>query len=118
MKTVVELLKEEIKESNNYSKSNFGASVGEDFPEIVKEVVQEEEVNMHLMMGVLFAAMGGKELGESVKDAKGDKDVMTKAILKNLPTFQEPLSFLYWGIKVGRKLERQEAEVLSKLENL
>lgn len=37
-------------------------------------------------------------------------------ILQNINIFNMPLSMLYWGIQIGRKLEQESARSLAELE--
>ena len=38
---------------------------------------------------------------------------MSQIILKNIVAFDTPLALLYWGIQIGRKMERESAAALS-----
>jgi len=36
--------------------------------------------------------------------------------VKNFTAFDTPFSFLYWGIQIGRKMERESATALKALD--
>ena len=114
------MLEEEIEASGEYSRRNFGLSTGEDFREMVEEAVKSRKVTANLILNTLMVGLAGPKLAEWMKaneTASKDADaLLSNAILSNLTAFKGPLEFLYWGIQIGRKLARQEAETLKTLE--
>ena len=111
----VQLLESEMDASAHFTKENFGLQVGDGFPELVREVVKSEKLSARLMVGLVLGSLSGRDLAESMKSevAGGQKPDMSKVILKNISAFDTPLAMLYWGIQIGRKMERESAAALS-----
>ena len=114
----MQLLESEMQTSDAFTKENFGLQVGDGFPELVREVVKSEKVQERLMIGLVLGSLSGKELAESMKSQNlktlnGEKMDMSQIILKNIVAFDTPLALLYWGIQIGRKMERESAAALS-----
>ena len=114
---IKEILEEVIKESDAYPKKNFGQMVGEGFSDFAKEATSSESLCMHLMLGLLFAGMMGKDVTESLAKMKDKSQAMSPVILENMTVFSTPLSMLYWGIEIGKRLEKENQEV-NKLEKM
>lgn len=118
-KSIASLLESEIQASDEFSKMNFGMKVGDGFPELVREVCGTEKVPMRLFLNLALGALLGKSVCEEVaaltKDDNGRLD-LGSVIVRNLSIFETPLALLWWGIQIGRKMEREEAEALRKLE--
>jgi hypothetical protein len=113
------MLDEEIVASGEFTKRNFGLQVGDGYPEIVREIVKSNRVTGHLMVMLLGAALGGRGVSEDLSRlrAQGGENLdMSRTILDNIEVFTAPLEFFYWGMQVGRKLERQEAAMLQNME--
>lgn len=114
------MLESEIKTSSEFSRRNFGLAVGDDFREMVEEIVKSKEVSALLLCGLMMGALGGKTFAESVKNdppqSAEDDGSLRRAILANMEIFKPSMEFLYWGIQVGRKLAQAEAETFKKLE--
>ena len=120
-KQIRNMLDEEIVASGDFTRQNFGLQVGDGYPEIVREVVKSSRVSGHLMVMLLASALCGKDVAESLaqmKDANKSEheDRMAKTILDHFEVFNTPLEFFYWGMQVGRKLERQESAMLRDME--
>lgn len=112
-----EMLEEEMKNSEQFTKENFGLQIGDGYPELVKEVAKSDKLGMRLILGMLMASFAQKELRESLGACKqGEKMNMAPVILGNLPAFDAPLSLLYWGIQIGRRIERESASVIKELD--
>jgi hypothetical protein len=113
------MLDEEIVASGEFTKRNFGLQVGDGYPEIVREIIKSNRVTGHLMVMLLGAALGGRGVSEDLAKlrAQGGENLdMSRTILDNIEVFTTPLEFFYWGIQIGRKLERQESALLRGLE--
>lgn len=109
MNAIKDLLESEIAASEEFSKLNFGLKVGDGFPEMVREIAKSEKLSMQLIIGILMVGVGG---GKGVADSMasipdGQKPNFEETILRNLSTFEIPLSLFYWGIQVGQKMERE-----------
>ncbi len=114
----VQLLESEMDASAHFTKENFGLQVGDGFPELVREVVKSEKLSARLMIGLVLGSLSGRDLAESMKSQSlktlnGEKMDMSQIILKNIVAFDTPLALLYWGIQIGRKMERESAAALS-----
>ena len=116
------MLESEIKTSGNFTKENFGMKIGDDFPEIVCEIIKSPHVTARLLVMLLAIGIGGKDaamaLSESARETgeENKEKVIQKAILSNFDAFDTPFEFFYWGIQIGRKLERQQTEALKSIE--
>ena len=111
-----EMIEAEMKESEEFSKRSFGMKVGDGFPEMVRELVSSEVVAAKLYIGILAANLLGREAVKAL-DIDSGKPQFEKAILDNLLTFEQPLSLFYWGVQVGRKMERESIAALRDIEN-
>jgi hypothetical protein len=114
------MLVEEMETSKEFTRKNFGLAVGGDFREIVEEIVRDKKINASILCGFLMTAMSAKSVGEFMarNSLKGDStsDSISEAILANLEAFKPQFEFLYWGIKIGRKLALQEVEMFKNIE--
>ena len=113
---ISQMLDEEMKVSEEFSRRNFGLHVGDEFPEMVREVAKSEKLGASLMIGMLMGSICGKEIAESMKSQGNGKLDWSRIILDNVSTFEPSLSLLYWGIQIGRKLERNQTTTITKLE--
>ena len=118
---VRELLEAEMKASTEFSRRNFGLTAGEDFREMVEGIVKSGRVVALLTVNLMTTTMAGERFGDSVKNEAESQseacEVIRKAILENLEAFKPQFEFLYWGVQIGRKMARAEAEALEKLES-
>jgi hypothetical protein len=111
------MLEDEMKASEEFTKENFGLQVGDGFPELVRETTKSDKVAMKLILGLMMGSLSGKEFAESLKPKiDGAKPDWGAAIVKNFTAFDTPFSFLYWGIQIGRKMERESATALKALD--
>jgi hypothetical protein len=120
MKSLTEMLESEIVASEQFTRQSFGLKVGDGFPELVKEVANSEKVVLRLLMGIMTAALRGHEAAKTfaiAKKADGKPDYYS-AVLSHADTYEIPLAMLYWGIEVGRKLEREEAQRTAESDKL
>ncbi len=114
----LQFLESEMDASDHFTKENFGLQVGDGFPELVREVVKSEKLAARLMIGLVLASMSGSKLAESMKAEVpyGQKLDMSKVILENISAFDTSLAMLYWGIQIGRKMERESVEALKGMD--
>jgi hypothetical protein len=111
------MLEKQMETSEQFTKENFGLQLGDGYPEMVREIVKSDKISMRLILGLTMGVILVKGIRESLEKAKeGEKMNLTPVIIKNLSAFDTPLSMLYWGIQIGRQLERQQAEALKGLE--
>ena len=69
------------------------------------------------MIGLITSSLSGRELALSMKKGMAENHLdIGSVILQNINIFDMPLSMLYWGIQIGRKLEQESARSLSELE--
>lgn len=118
-KQIRTMLDEEIEVSDRFTKDNFGLKVGDGFPELVREIAKSDKATTRLIVGLVLGALNSKELSESmgkIESVAGQKLDLSEVILKNFHAFEIPLALFYWGMQVGRKVERQEAEMLGAIE--
>lgn len=114
---LAKMLEEEMERSTQFTRDNFGLKVGDTFPDVVRSVAASENIGMKLMINVVMGAMMGKSMTEDMPTAPGPSGKLdfSPLILKYLNAFELPISLLYWGIQIGRRMEREESEVLDKL---
>ncbi len=112
-KSYAERLQEQMKDSAEFSRRNFGLKVGDGFPELVQEIAGDSRTSGYLMATLAISLIMVPKLGDGIDKSAGNP--FTKAILDNLGCFEGTLSMLYWGIQIGRQLEREEVEALKRL---
>jgi len=113
MPSIKEMLEAKQEASEQFTEDNFGLKVGDGFRELVLEFAASEKLAPMLVMNLAFGALLGKEVISDIPKEKGAS--WAPAIIKHLAVFEQPLSLLYWGIQVGRKLEREEQEALKRM---
>jgi hypothetical protein len=114
MACIKEMLKDEIRTSGEFSKRNFGLQMGDDWPDMVKELTHSNIVVAVLSMGMMKSILGIPQF--AMHSEATDPDTMQRVMLDNLDMFMTPLQMFYWGIQVGRKLQKEESETLQKME--
>lgn len=113
------MLEKQMETSKEFTATNFGLAIGDDFPEMVKEVIKSEKVTATLLCDLLIVGLTSPTIGKSLQPSPLNPESyppLEGVILKHLETFKPSLQFLYWGIQIGRQLERQQAETLKGLE--
>jgi hypothetical protein len=111
--TIVATLEEQMKQSAEFTRHNFGLQLGSDYPEIVREVLKSEKVCAEIAKNWFVGAL---QSGEILKGFRGGPAGMMSDISGEPRVYSEAMNFLYWGIQVGRALERESAEALRKME--
>lgn len=110
----VEMLEEIIKESRKYPETHFGLKVGEGWPAFVTEMLESKELRSEIggamLLAMMLPLMGTKEKLAAIPPGHPDP---FNAIARDPLFYENPLKFLYYGYKIGRR----EAE-LEKLEKL
>jgi len=109
MKSYVQLLEDEIHSSKQFTQQNFGLKVGDGFPEMVREIVGSKEVSAQLLVNLMMVGLCGKDVADSLKRTDGRSSELAVAGLENSLGFETPLSMFYWGVQVGRKMEKEVA---------
>lgn len=104
------MVEAEMMASKKFTEENFGLKVGDGFPELVREIAKSDKLTISLFMNVVLGALMGKDMAEDAKVPEGQKPDFGAVILKHLTIFEGPLSLLYWGIEVGRKMEAAERD--------
>lgn len=113
MQSIKQMLEFEMEQSEKFTKRNFGLKVGDGFPELVREIAESDKVATRLVISLVMGAMMGKGIAESMPKDKNES--WSPVIMDNLSVFENPLSLLYWGIQIGRKMERDEEKSLRKM---
>lgn len=109
------MLKEERERSKKFKEANFGLMTGDGFPEMVVELAGE--VGQEIFFRIVLASLLGKEaLKEIASLPEGVAPDWTHLVRKNMNIFELPFSLFYWGVQVGRRMEREEAQSLRILE--
>lgn len=109
-----ERLEAEIAKSEQFTKNNFGLQIGDEYPEMVRELAKSEKVSIRLIMGLVMGSFGGKEISECLKlQSEDGKPDLSTAILRNAAVFETPLALFYWGVQVGRQIEREQSSLIN-----
>ena len=112
-----QMLEAEMEKSGEFAKSNFGLKVGDGYPELVREIGKSKFVGASLMLHVMIIGLsGGQGIKQSFEREKGADVDWEKVIIQNLDVFQGPIEMLYWGIEIGRRLQKEEDRAVGGLE--
>jgi hypothetical protein len=104
------ILEKELMASGEFDRKNPGLSTGDGFREMVEEAVKSTRVNAILMRNIVMFELEWPNIRSWVKaNPCSGENYNAKSILANFDAFEGQMQFLYWGIQIGRKLERQEA---------
>jgi hypothetical protein len=119
MQSIKDMLEAEMKASQQFTNENFGLKVGDSFPEMVREVVKYDHFAMQLIMQLAIGGIMGLDVVKDISMMGEDrhKQPWGPIILQHLFVFEMPLSLLYWGMQIGRKLERDEQRAVAGLDN-
>jgi hypothetical protein len=112
---IAEMLVQQMEASQDFTKKNFGLAVGSAYPEIVRECLADERVALKLFMNAIRISLSGSKIYEALqndeKESKGPSNMVSAE-----PIFYEAgMEFFYWGLQIGRMLEREEARALNAL---
>jgi len=109
---IKDMLKEEIKKSADFQKRNFGLRMGDGYPEMVKELCRSSTAVAHLCVGFVKTLAAAPSCGSGMPQAT-DADAMQEAMLERLPVFESQFDMMYWGIQIGRRMQREEDAALA-----
>lgn len=110
MKSLIERLKEEMDKSERFTRENYGLMVGDGFPEMCREVTKWPPFAVRIFKAFAIQTVSGINLLDRTK--AGDMTGLAQS-----PELNElPMSMLYWGVQIGRQMQREEAEALRKME--
>lgn len=113
----LKMLEEEMRTSDQFTKENFGLQIGDGYPDLVREIVKSDNLTGRLLIGLITSSLSGRELALSMEKGMAENHLdIGSVILQNINIFNMPLSMLYWGIQIGRKLEQESARSLAELE--
>lgn len=115
MKKIVQLLTEQIEASRVFTKRNFGLEVGSDYPEIVRECVAEDSVAMILFIDTLKIMMASKDEIQEALESKGVEKGPSCLVSQHSIFYGIGMKFFYWGMQVGRELEKAQNSTLSSM---
>lgn len=116
LKKLSQMLKDEIKASMQFEQSNKGLRVGSDFDEVTKDILHSDTVCSILVAGATLAFQQGPgPLVKSMLSSNGQPGCGEDIILNNKPIFVSPLQMFYWGMQVGRKLQKEEIDLLASI---
>lgn len=116
MPRIKELLKEQIKMSNEFSQKNFGLLMGDGFPEMVKEMFHSTTACSVLLGGLVKTVLffNPRKMAERPTDSPESQEAF---MMDNIDVFRSQLDMFYWGIQIGRRLEREEAAAMKSIED-
>ena len=112
---IAELLAQEMETSKQFANENFGTKIGSDYGPIVLECIDNERVRVAILMSFIKNSFSAKGVAEAVP---ANADQLPNFIRRTPAIYQTPAEFFYWGIQVGRKLEREQAAALSQIAEL
>lgn len=117
MQRIVDMLEEEMGKSIKYTEKNFGSMIGDGFPELVTEVSTSSTVAMQLVAGMALTSLTCGALAEPLKNMpRDDRTAIGRVVRDNAALFQSPLGMLYWGIEIGKRLGKEQAESERQIE--
>lgn len=109
------MLEEERGKSKAFRDANFGQMVGDGFPEMAMELA--DAVGQETLLKTMLAPLIGKKLIDEVTSLpEGVTPDWRRLVRENMTMFELPFGLFYWGVQVGRRLEREEAETLRRME--
>lgn len=118
MKHFSQLMKEEVKASNKFAQDNPGLRIGDDFPEILADVLHSDSCAGHIIHAATKAlASGGVGIQHSLMQFTGEPGTLKNVVTSNMETMEPILALLYWGIQIGRK-DQQKNNSVTELEKL
>jgi hypothetical protein len=103
MKTIAQRLKEQQARSDEFTRKSFGLPIGDGYMELVREITGNTDLARKMAIaGVLnLFALRVNVLASSAEAAAASPNI-----------YSIPLEHLYWGIEIGREMEREQAAVL------
>lgn len=107
------MLEEEIKRSETYAEDNFGAPMGSDWAEITREILANEPACVSIFARFMAAMLSKTEIAEKMKIVK--EGSIPELLVKMPKIYINAAEFFYWGIQIGRRLEREQAAMLKNL---
>lgn len=110
MKKVSVALKEEMAKSEAFTRENWGLALGEDFPEIAKDLLADSKLAEKLAGTWLVDRLRGSSVLDKLTDLGP-----VESVRKHPEILKPYFEFLYWGIQIGRKMEREQAEALASI---
>lgn len=109
--TLAQRLVAQIQKSNEYSKKNFGAAVGEDFPPMCRELIQSKQVALTIIVDYLELMLSQGDVKDSMKDHNEMlKNGPFKFIEDQPVIYKHVMEFFYYGLQIGRELEREASQ--------
>lgn len=114
------MLKAEILATKEYT---GWEQMGPEFEAVVTDILHSDTVaSVLLSIPSLMQGMGGTlrvvaAVAEKVQSTPDGNlhGRMGEVVKENLPLFGMPLSLFYWGLKIGKQLAQQEAEMVSQV---
>lgn len=123
--TYAKMLEEEIAASEKFTKENFGLRLGDGYPEMARELAASKRASMKLVANITRIILNLDEVGASIaalpspdygRDGGDQTPDLSLVILDNQGAFEPMLSMFYWGIQVGRRMEREQAAALKAMD--
>jgi len=111
---VREIIEDENANSEAYSRKNYGVKNGEEFPELARAVMSIKNIRSMITADVaLMIAMTVMNAGS----AKEFAEKMKNDQIPDDPLYNHQfLDMLWLGYRLGRRLQREEDQVLNKME--
>jgi hypothetical protein len=109
------MLEEQMKRSAEFSSQNFGLQCGSDFPEVARDLLANEHVAIVIFTNTVRLMLSTKTVAESMKKASMGTPSPTEMVKGEPLFYQASVEFFYWGLQVGRELEKQQTEALATL---
>lgn len=103
---IAEMLTEQMSSSEKFTQDNFGLKVGDTYPELVRECVASDKVQRFLFAHFLMSQLVAIKVLDKIDPGN------LAAFASSPEIFDLPMAMLYWGIEIGRRLEREQAAAL------
>jgi hypothetical protein len=102
-----EMLKEDVERSKEFTTANFGLMVGDEFPEMAKELMAMDEIGSKLVFRTIVAALAASDIAKDLPEPGDGSPDWARIISKHMTAFELPLSLFYWGVQIGRRQARE-----------
>lgn len=113
------MLKAEMKASDVFYEQNKGHIVGHDFAQMCAEILYSDTIASMLINQASATALHFDEIGASLAAIAQTGDLKGKigsVVQENHVLFDASLAMFYWGMRIGRQLERELLEKMQEVE--
>lgn len=103
---ISEMVVREMNRSETFTKENFGLQIGSGFPELARELISSKAIQKDLLKQYMHTVLSKVDV---------PKDGLGEWVRSNPSLYQNSFSYLYWGIQIGRELQKLEMDALNEI---